>query len=160
MEMIAATAADIPLIRRFESNPENRGKVGAWTEAEHAIVMAEETSRYWLFLTDGRPVGFCILRDLTKPHRNVLLKRIIIDPAGSGHGRPALQALMRWCFRDWDAHRLYLHVFVDNDRARHVYRSLGFREDGLHRETLFMDEAWRSQYLMSILDREYEALQA
>lgn len=155
MDVIGATPADIPLIRQFEANPDNRGKVGGWSEVEHAEAMADPATRYWLFQVEGRPVGFCILRDLSEPHRNVLLQRIIVDPPGGGLGRQALQAVMRWCFRDWGAHRLYLHVFVENDRARHLYRTLGFREDGLHRETLFMDDAWRSQYLMSILDREY-----
>lgn len=157
MDMIAATPADIPLIRRFESNPDNRGKVGAWNESEHAAAMADPATRYWLFHADGQPVGFCILQDVSEPHRNVLLRRLIIMPPSSGHGRQALLAVMRWCFRDWGAHRLYLHVFVDNDRARHLYRELGFREDGLHRESLFMDGGWRSQYLLSMLDREYAA---
>jgi RimJ/RimL family protein N-acetyltransferase len=48
-----------------------------------------------------------------------------------------------------------LDVFERNDRARHVYRSVGFREDGLLREAIYRDDAYHSLVLMSVLDREF-----
>ncbi len=43
----------------------------------------------------------------------------------------------------------------DNHRARHLYTSFGFSEEGLMREATQRDGAWLSLVLMSILDREY-----
>ncbi|MFX6010997.1 GNAT family protein, partial [Acinetobacter baumannii] len=49
-------------------------------------------------------------------------------------------------------HRLVLEVFTDNSRARHVYRSLGFVEEGLLRQAVKRADGARSdQVLRSLL---------
>ena len=55
------------------------------------------------------------------------------------------------------AHRFWLDVFVSNERARHLYASLGFQADGVLREAVKRDGAFHSLILMSILKREYDA---
>jgi RimJ/RimL family protein N-acetyltransferase len=67
-------------------------------------------------------------------------------------------AIEDYVFRTLKAHRLWLDVFETNTRAIHVYESLGFRREGILREAILRDGADHTQLLMSILDREYEAL--
>jgi RimJ/RimL family protein N-acetyltransferase len=58
-------------------------------------------------------------------------------------------------FRHHGAHRLWLDVFVTNTRARRLYASLGFREEGLLRDAILRDGEFHSQVLMSLLEHEY-----
>jgi RimJ/RimL family protein N-acetyltransferase len=46
-------------------------------------------------------------------------------------------------------------VVAENERARHVYRKLGFVEDGRHRECVRgQDGKYQDMYLMSLLEGE------
>jgi RimJ/RimL family protein N-acetyltransferase len=46
---------------------------------------------------------------------------------------------------------------VNNDRARHVYESFGFREEGIMRDAIYRDGTYHSLVLMSLLDGEYQS---
>jgi diamine N-acetyltransferase len=72
-----------------------------------------------------------------------------------GLGRKILGELIRIAFRELGAHRLYLDVFEDNSRARHLYESLGFQYEGVMREAASRDGRWFNLHLMSILESEY-----
>ena len=63
------------------------------------------------------------------------LRRIAVVSAGSGFGRPFLAALIDWVFAHTDNARFHLHVRNGNARARHVYASLGFVEEGPESDT-------------------------
>ena len=55
------------------------------------------------------------------------------------------------------AHRLHLDLFEGNDRAEALYRSFGFRDEGLLREAERRGSIWRSLKIMALLDSEYRA---
>jgi RimJ/RimL family protein N-acetyltransferase len=58
-------------------------------------------------------------------------------------------------FDEYSAHRLFLDVFVTNDRACHVYENFGFRKEGIMRDAIYRDGAYHSLVLMSLLETEY-----
>jgi RimJ/RimL family protein N-acetyltransferase len=70
-----------------------------------------------------------------------------------------LSGILDYVFREMKAHRLWLDVFETNLRAQHVYQALGFQREGVLREAICRDGEFHTQILMSILDREYAALQ-
>jgi diamine N-acetyltransferase len=72
-----------------------------------------------------------------------------------GLGRRVLKELVRIAFRELNAHRLFLDVYDDNARARHLYESLGFQYEGVMREAAQRDGHWCNLRLMSILESEY-----
>ena len=151
-----ATENDIAAIMVFERIPEFHTMVGNWSQEEHLQTMRDPDARYFLALdTDRQPAGFAILRGIQSPHHNVELKRFVIANPGHGLGQRALCAVMDFVFHELHAHRLWLDVFETNDRAYHVYRKAGFREDGIFREAVFRDGEFHTLRLMSILDREY-----
>jgi diamine N-acetyltransferase len=80
----------------------------------------------------------------------------VMRAPGRGHGRQVLRLLLKKVFRDFAAHRLWLDVFETNHRAQHLYRSLGFQQDGIFREVVYRDGQYHSLLLMSLLDREYD----
>lgn len=106
---------------------------------------------------DKRLIGTCQLVDIHPVHRSAELRiRIGVPEArGQGYGRQALELLLHFGFRDLNLHRIWLQVFVENERAYHVYRQLGFQEEGLLRDAAFLDGRYRSIRLMSLLEEEY-----
>ena len=159
MDWRPASLEDIPFIVTVEHAPSNREFIGRFTEAEHAAAIIHPDYRYFLALADsGEPVGYTILRGFQFEHRNIELKRIAVASPGQGHGRILLRLLLEKIFEDFGAHRVWLDVFVSNLRAQHLYRSLGFQQDGIFRESVLRDGVFHSQLLMSMLDREYDAL--
>lgn len=154
-----AGIADVPFIMETERGQGFENFVGRWEKERHEAEFANPASAYLIGERDGAPNGFALLRDLDEPFGNVLLKRIAVREPGAGFGKAFLRLVMGEAFRRENSHRLWLDVFVHNERARHVYRSVGFREDGVLREAYRKPDGERvSQMLMSILRPEWEAL--
>ena len=152
-----ATDADIAFIMASERLPAYERMVGRWSEERHRASLASPDFAYLIGLDgEGRAAGFAILRDLQNPADNIGLQRIVAAEAASGFGRPFLAAVCDWVFAETACNRLCLEVFTDNARARHVYRSLGFVEEGLLREVAKRRDGTRAdQILMSVLRREW-----
>jgi RimJ/RimL family protein N-acetyltransferase len=131
--------------------------IGRWSEARHRAALASGDFAYLIGLdSEGRAAGFAILRDLRDPSDNIGLQRIVAVDAAKGFGRPFLAAVIDWVFAETACHRLCLEVFTDNARARHVYRTLGFVEEGLLREIVKRRDGMRAdQMLMSVLRNEW-----
>jgi RimJ/RimL family protein N-acetyltransferase len=149
---------DLPFIVGVEHAPEFREYIGTWTQEEHAAAMHDPDTRYLIVLgNSANALGYVILRGLKSEHHNIELKRIALRAPGKGHGRQALQLLLRFVFDEAGAHRLWLDVYETNLRAQHLYRSLGFQQDGIFREAVYRDDRYHSLLLMSMLDRKYRA---
>jgi RimJ/RimL family protein N-acetyltransferase len=159
MKLRAATAEDIPFIFETEHSPEFRECIGRWTRDEHEAAMRDPDTRYFIAIDDaGNSLGYVILCGLQSENHNIELKRIVIRAPGRGYGKQILQLLLGKVFGEFGAHRLWLDVFEFNLRAQHVYRSLGFQQDGIFREAVYRDGKYHSLLLMSMLDREYKPI--
>jgi diamine N-acetyltransferase len=156
MHLREATPADISFIVAVEHAPEFREYIGTWTHDEHGTAMRDPDIRYFIALDDSEnAVGYVILRGLQSEHRNLELKRVAMHSPGRGYGKQVLQLLLKKIFDEFKAHRLWLDVFETNVRAQHLYRSLGFQQDGIFREAVYRDGTYHSLFLMSLLDHEY-----
>jgi RimJ/RimL family protein N-acetyltransferase len=156
MNFRSATQADTAQICALETLPEFRSMVGSWTEAEHIRMLADPDALY-IVAEDalGRIAAFAILRGILSEHKQVELKRIVVRTPNHGIGRELLTEVADRAFGEYSAHRLFLDVFVTNDRARHVYTNFGFREEGIMRDAIYRDGAYHSLVLMSLLETEY-----
>lgn len=134
---------------RTERQPGFDWFVGRWEEAMHREVMRETSSAY-LVATDaeGALLGFAILRQLDDPDGNVYLQRVAMAQPGGGLGRHVMREIMAWVFGHTPAYRFWLLVKAGNDRAEHVYRSLGFTPEGRLRQTQIAPDGTRLDALM------------
>jgi len=149
---------DIDFIMQTERGDGYEDFVGRWDRTMHEAELSKPGSAYLIGERDGISHGFAILKDLDDPCGNVLLKRIAVREPGAGFGRAFLRSTMSWVFEGLPCHRLWLDVLMHNDRARHVYRSVGFKEDGVMREAYVLPDGRRvSQMLMSVLRPEWES---
>lgn len=73
------------------------------------------------------------------------------DYWGKGIGREVTLEMIRFAFDDLKLHRVGLRVFSFNDRAIHLYKSLGFEVEGSLREAIYRFDQWHDIVHMGIL---------
>jgi RimJ/RimL family protein N-acetyltransferase len=150
--------ADLDFVVVAETDRENGEWLLAWTRDRHRASLDDDDVCHLVVEGDGgRRLGFIVLAGLSNAHGSVECRRVVITEKGRGHGRRALHALAFFVFEDLGAHRLWLDTQVRNERARHLYRSAGFVEEGVLRECWHQHGAWQSLVVMSMLETEYRA---
>ena len=77
----------------------------------------------------------------------------IIDPTRHRQGiaTEAVSALLEHCFGDLRLHRLQAFINPDNTASRALIEKLGFRQEGLLRDNLRVNDLWRTDLLYARL---------
>jgi len=113
----------------------------------------------------GDTVGHVELGALDRRNRSLRIGRVLLDPAARGRGLGAgmMRAALAMAFDEHRVHRAELAVFDVNPRAIACYERVGFRRDGMRRESFAVPEAlggYWSEITMSVLAAEWEALRS
>ncbi|UBU11798.1 GNAT family N-acetyltransferase [Nonomuraea gerenzanensis] len=110
-------------------------------------------------MADGAYVGEVVLNELDAPNLACNLRIGLIGPRvfGKGYGTEAIELVLAHAFTTTPLHRIRLGVYAFNERARHVYKKLGFVEEGVERDALLWDGEWHDAVLMAILRPQWEA---
>ncbi|MDV2682933.1 GNAT family protein [Alkalihalophilus lindianensis] len=77
------------------------------------------------------------------------------DYWGKGYATEALKLLLDYAFLELNLHRISLKVFSFNERAIGVYCKLGFKQEGVSRQSLYREGKWHDIIHMGILREEY-----
>jgi RimJ/RimL family protein N-acetyltransferase len=77
---------------------------------------------------------------------------------GRGYGREALGLLVDYAFLHRNAHKVWLEVHANNERAIRSYRSVGFIEEGRIRDNVWLDGKYVDELVMGILRSEWEEI--
>lgn len=155
MAIRPATTADIPDIVALERGPIAQQFVGQWSEDRHRATLSGGDARYYVSESSGAIDAYIILRGLSEDSHSIELKRVVVGVPERGLGRRILTEIIRIAFQELGAHRLFLDVFEDNVRARHLYESLGFKYEGVMRQAAHREGRWFDLHLMSMLESEY-----
>ena len=146
---------DIDHILAMERDPENTPFIRQWTRQQH--IESLSSSHYGHFIIQGPSdeiMGYIILTGLDNPDKSIEFKRIVIRAKGTGQGKQAVSLAVNKVFKELGAHRLWLEVLPTNKRALAVYTACGFVKEGVHRESVKMDNQFLSLDVMSILRHE------
>lgn len=167
LRLVASHEALAPAAHDYELR--NRGHFARWsppadpaltTLAHHERTMADDAEafvanvawRWWLTPLDepGRIVGTVRFSQVSYgPFRSAMLG-YAIDAAHEGRGlmREALAAAIDEVFSPRvNLHRVQANVRPENARSLALLQRLGFEREGLAREYLFIDGAWRDHVL-------------
>jgi diamine N-acetyltransferase len=151
-----AVPTDITRIVALERSAPALDFVGQWTLDRHHATLASPDARYFVSESEnGDLEAYIILRGLSESSGAIELKRIVVARPERGLGRRILLELMPIVFEDLRAHRLFLDVYQDNARARHLYETLGFVYEGVMREAAQRNGVYCNLHLMSMLAAEY-----
>jgi diamine N-acetyltransferase len=155
MQLYPANPNDIEFILTQESRGDFKDLILSWSREEHSSNLHSIDKRYFMIEdASGATSGYAILSGLNSPNRSIELTRIAIAEPGLGYGKLALNIIIKKVFEEYKAHRFWLDVFEHNQRARHVYQSVGFQEEGVLREAIRQGNKYSSLVIMSILENE------
>lgn len=74
----------------------------------------------------GDLAGYFILA-LAVDRKTVEFRRVIIDETERGIGQEAIMEMERYCKKQLGANRIWLDVYEDNKKGKHIYEKLGYR---------------------------------
>jgi diamine N-acetyltransferase len=157
MNLRRATSQDLPFILTLEARFHALGFINSDGAEAHQRQMVDPDYRYWIVEERDAAAGYVMLRSVCSPHRNIEIRRAALVEPGKGLGRQVFSAVMTKAFDELSAHRLWMDVYDDHDRALGLYRSLGFVQEGVLRECVGWEGRFRSLVIMSMLEHEYRA---
>ena len=151
-----AESADIAFMMKAERGPGYDPLVGQSSADTHAGFLAAPDTAVLIASRDRADGGFMILSGIGDPHNGVCMKRIVSATPDGGFGTAMVRAGIGWIFANTSAHRIWLDTLRHNARAAHVYRKLGFVDEGVFRDAYRLpDGTYADRIVMSILKREW-----
>ena len=107
-------------------------------------------------LTDPRLIGGVSLESASPENRSAVLGIAIGEKQfwDGGYGTDTMRTVCRFGFEMMNLHRIELEVIADNQRARHVYEKVGFRNEGCRRDALYKFGAYHDILVMGLLEGE------
>lgn len=108
---------------------------------------------------DDHFIGICGLDRVSLLHRTGEVGIAIgsLSDQNKGYGRDAIETLLRFGFNALGLHSVAIRANSGNDRAVHLYSSLGFTEVGRERECVFMRGHFHDHVCFDMLEDEYRA---
>ena len=169
---------DLPALREALLDPEARILTGSvHDEAQASAAMSREDEQAavdWFTTRNEQPdridlaivdkaAGACVgeaVLNQWDPGNESCNFRIFIGRHGRdrGLGTEATRLIVGYGFEQLGLHRISLEVYAFNPRARRAYEKVGFRPEGVLRESLRYNGEWVDATVMSILDREWAAI--
>lgn len=147
-----------PEVGRWMTNGHPRSLAQVRKRAEERPVNTYDSVVLGIEARGQRLIGVVDLRDAEPEIGEAELDIYIGDPEfrnGGGYGTEALRLMCRYGFNNMRLHQITLWVVAENELARHVYRKVGFVEEGRHREAFVAQDGTRhDMILMSMLKGE------
>jgi diamine N-acetyltransferase len=151
--------SDLDFVLTLEHDPENLPYITPWERTQHEAAIRFPDFRH--FIVEAGPgleaAGFLILIGCRSQNQSLELKRMVVQSKGQGFGRAALRVAKKIAFDDLGAHRFWLDVKRRNLRAKALYDSEGFVQEGELREAVRVQDGFESLVVMSMLAREFTA---
>lgn len=147
----------IDYIIEAESDPQSAPYVFQWTKLQHFEAMENPDILHITIIENEsfEKVGYAIIAGVKNPNKAIELMRVVISKKSHGYGRESLNLIKKLAFKVLDAHRLWLDVKEYNYSAINLYKSEGFKKEGLLRECVLYNGKFDSLVLMSMLKKEY-----
>ncbi|UUV33569.1 GNAT family N-acetyltransferase [Amycolatopsis roodepoortensis] len=118
---------------------------------------SEPRNEYYLAMTradDDGLIGFCRLA-LSGVQAAKLGYAVAAEHWGLGFASDAVSTMLGFGFTTLDLHRITAAIGPDNHASQTVVSRLGFKQEGILRDHVFTNGAWRDSVLYSILSHEW-----
>ena len=164
----AVELSDARLIQEWHNDPEIRraARLGelpvTFTKEEDDIRIAKQTSdEIYLMIIDKsreKAIGFIRLNFIDNVSRNMWLRMIIGDANARGKklAEDALRCALNWLFSEQNVHRVTLETYETNERAISFFKKLGFVQEGILREALYVGGKYYNIVTLGLLNREFK----
>jgi RimJ/RimL family protein N-acetyltransferase len=125
--------ADLPFVLALEQDSSSKGLVGQWSLEEHKTAFVNPDVGHWIIESDPdhTPLGYIIALGISSGSPEINLRRIVVSQKGRGVGRQALHLFHRMAFERYGATKIRLVVRRNNEPAKRLYLSEGYKEIGV-----------------------------
>lgn len=106
----------------------------------------------------GELIGTCGLHEVDTKNDTARLGVIIgkTEHWNKGYAEEAIRALLELAFYAMNLHKIYLNVFVTNEKSVHLYTEVGFQTEGTLRKEYKIRGEYVDMRRMSILKEEWK----
>lgn len=119
-----ADEGDLTFILQLEASPNGRFVQGD-SHITHQQQLADPAFRYLIGEHEGERVGYAIL--VTHADNVMEWRRLMISKADGGFGTKFMRETINTVL-EGPTETIKLDVYSENERARHIYKKLGFKE--------------------------------
>jgi RimJ/RimL family protein N-acetyltransferase len=160
--------SDTELIQKWHNDPKirTRARIGelpvTYTKEESDIRVAKDSREEIYFIvmekSTDKPIGFIRLNFIDSVSRNMWLRFVIGDTKawGKNLAHDALSQVLRWLFSEQNIHRVTLETYETNKRAIRFFKNLGFKQEGIVREALYVGGTYYNIIALGLLCREFK----
>ena len=76
------------------------------------------------------------------------------DAWGRGIVKQAARLILDKAFQEHGLHKVWLIVRADNEKGRHIWTSMGFRQEGMLRDEYFVNERYYDMVRYGLLETD------
>lgn len=124
-----ASTEDASDFAALERDRDVRPFILPYDVVRHRRTMAEPDVVYLRILDQDGLAGFIILV-LDRDGSSIEFRRVVVSKPGRGIGQEAIAQMERYAVEVLHRSRVWLDVFEENERARHLYEKLGYSRFG------------------------------
>ncbi|MCA1832457.1 MAG: GNAT family N-acetyltransferase [Actinomycetota bacterium] len=155
--------ADYPLVLQWQNDPEifrwmDYDRVFSLDDIRRSEEHGAQEGHPFIIEAEGRPIGRTGLFGIKPRTQHGNLYIFVGDRAvqGKGYAREALMLLLMYAFDSLNLRLVQLWTLADNERAIHLYKTLGFVEEARLRARAYHDGHLSDSLIMSITRDEFE----
>lgn len=118
----------------------------------------DDERRHFLICNNKNEIiGEVVLMDIDDEYKSCNYRIALFNKNNfnKGIGYKATKEVLKFAFNNLNLHRVELEVFDYNPRAKAMYEKCGFKEEGIKRDALFINNEFHNIYIMSILSDEF-----
>ena len=156
---------DAEFLQRLVNHPDVRRGIGATDpvtmveEREYVESVGEDEGVQFLVRADGERVGTVGLHDVTSTNGNGEIGYFFAPEAwGNGYATDATRAVVDHAFAERRLHKVYARAFAFNDASQRVLEKIGFEEEGVHRNQVFVDGKYVDVHRYGLLADEWDGV--
>lgn len=109
-------------------------------------------------IEDDTYIGNVYLTDINNVYRKACSHILIGNRAywNGGYGTEALRLLLDYAFNHKNLNRIEAHVLEDNIGSRKLHEKLGYKQEGVWRESVYKNGRYQNQICYALLKSEYK----
>lgn len=103
-------------------------------------------------------IGNITLHEIDSHNRSARIPIMIGDKTewGKGYAAEASMIMHKFAFDERGMERIYAHILENNTASLNMYKTCGYKKEGLMRRSVYKNGVFYNQFILSVLREEFE----
>jgi RimJ/RimL family protein N-acetyltransferase len=125
-------------------------------------LIEDERRKMFIICQNGtnKAIGTIGLFNIDFPNQSLEMGNVLIGDSNmrkKGYASEAIAIILKYCFDRLNINRIYVCLFNNNSVAKKVYSKMGFKAEGILRQSQFQNGSFQDTVIMAVLRSEYTA---